>query len=739
MEGWKVNRSRVKNLPNTNWALNYTEGRVQEGVAASIGPSGAITKPVVDSMLKKRVLCDRVQRVGSGASSVTYRLRAKDAEMLMGALLDESAVHYMPSPQKKKMSAWVLLKVPLKRAGVRWRNYVEDMFREAGAQEQLSARDPSLVPSLYFAAIDPAHALGVLLMEYIDEGKTLAGSRITSSLYQKIDALYRRMWLLGFVHMDAKEDNVGVRSDGRLVVFDVASVAKLPDSIHAALKTRFRETPNDPAWKVWESVSRGALAENTKLVNAQLAKYVGKSTSWPDWKFLSRLYKKMNTTNGTNADAKRTSTTRVVEDPRPFSSRRGQTGEGGGEKRSSSSTGFTVRTMKPNTAARKAWVPRKHGKAWSGGLGGGGGGGLGGGLGGGSGRQALSTRVSSRRQGISVPGLRVQLPRFRGSSTSSSSSKQPQNANQVGASSRRTPQSQTIEEKGNVNEYRRYFDVVGADGNAKNVKKALGDLLKNIEKVEGGTPVTAAAASSASSSAAAAANKNKKNKKKKNEARAGAMARFLIASESNKEKMYQRLGLQAALLAAANPPPVKVNKRPSLLKVRNLRPLGTEKTIFGSSNETWSTYVKTATPETLKALEWKVGKPANVYDAFMEASQVQPNLKAKDFKNAFERMQFPAEKIRMLVNKYDRLVLVYTVDPKNKNRFLREQPFPGKEVDYFVPDSWKVTKRVPSKSRPVYLLVTYQSSPILETPVWKVVDHFQALVPRSSTPPPPPR
>jgi hypothetical protein len=673
MEGWKVNRSRVKNLPNTNWALNYTEGRVQEGVAASIGPSGAITKPVVDSMLKKRVLCDRVQRVGSGASSVTYRLRAKDAEMLMGALLDESAVHYMPSPQKKKMSAWVLLKVPLKRAGVRWRNYVEDMFREAGAQEQLSARDPSLVPSLYFAAIDPAHALGVLLMEYIDEGKTLAGSRITSSLYQKIDALYRRMWLLGFVHMDAKEDNVGVRSDGRLVVFDVASVAKLPDSIHAALKTRFRETPNDPAWKVWESVSRGALAENTKLVNAQLAKYVGKSTSWPDWKFLSRLYKKMNTTNGTNANAKRTSTTRVVEDPRPFSSRRGQTGEGGGEKRSSSSTGFTVRTMKPNTAARKAWVPRKHGKAWSGGLGGGGGGGgggLGGGLGGGSGRQALSTRVSSRRQGISVPGLRVQLPRFRGSSTSSSSSKQPQNANQVGASSRRTPQSQTIEEKGNVNEYRRYFDVVGADGNAKNVKKALGDLLKNIEKVEGGTPVTAAAASSASSSAAAAANKNN-------------------------------------------------NKLPNMLNQ------------IDPTNAAY-VYAARVTPMHLNANEWNAdGNPVSAYEAFMRARpafRTKPNGNGNGKKDIFRGAATMIDNINTfqgLADRYNTMIVVYAVDKNNadrltritdnyyiqRNGFLRGvlmAPLLPRRSGYhaFVPTQWIQKKKVPEKARPVYLLHT---------------------------------
>lgn len=668
MEGFKVSTSRVKNLPDKNWGLELLP-RTFFGSEQFLWKSSteALTRKNVQTMVEGR-FPDGVRRVGTGASSVTYRLTDVNSLWLQKALGVENRTR-----ESSPRAPWVLLKVPLKNEGIPWKTYAGDVMREASIQYYLGIdQQQTYIPKLYYAGFDPVHQNGVLVMEYIDGGTLLKDVTLTPQVYARVDSVFRRLWSLGFAHMDAKSDNVMVRKNGEIVLLDLASVVKLPERLRVSVEKELLRSPAPPAWKAWDLAAQ-STGENVKLLNAQLKKYVGKSSAWPDWKFLSSLYKKMMKSEDTKTASPSPIAPRSTE--RTSTPRENPT-------RPQSGGGFAVRTMKPNKEARKSWVARKHGKSWSTGLiptGGSGGGGGGGG--------ASRRLVSSVRSGGNGGGLRVQLPGFGiGPRAPLVQKKKKKTVNfDIGSSSVRTPATR--------NEL------------SKNVENNFGTALENVKKQFKNIVNM---------------NDGKKNVTKK-ELTAPHVAKLAVQARlrapTNNTQFRRNVLMFSALQASKG---LKGDKAPSLKqKTTGRAPLPYLRQAEGG--EELNVYLKKTIPDSLSPFEWFVSKRnERVYDAFVDAWRRKPIENARiepqsiDVKN----------QLQTLSNVYNRLIVLYRANGQGIS-YKKEYIVYPSNWSFYPTRFGTMEYKIPEKSPPVYLLATMDGVGAL-----RGYKYFHALFPK---------
>lgn len=137
-----------------------------------------------------------------------------------------------------------------------------DMFAEARARDRLA---PAAGPGVILPSTRPELTrANVLAMSFQPAAHKLTDRAVPQAVYERgcrllLAALYRMIFITGFVHCDLHPGNVGCDGEGSVILYDYGLVAELTDADRAALAGLFSAIANrDPVRAAREIISSAA-------------------------------------------------------------------------------------------------------------------------------------------------------------------------------------------------------------------------------------------------------------------------------------------------------------------------------------------------------------------------------------------------------------------------------------------------------------------------------------------------
>lgn len=192
-----------------------------------------------------------LNRVGTDSVYGTvYKINRKQAKDFM-TMVDRSKYRDAQTRYITTNDKYMALKIIHKRKGISWEEFSLIVQREANIQMMVHRKHPKITPPVLVAGMYHDHGTGYIMSPWVSNLKPLADN-YKGNMYPAVESMFRKVWSLGILHMDAHLNNIFITPKDTLMLLDWGAAAFVPAPLVEDLRQRVSQT-NTNLFDVWKS------------------------------------------------------------------------------------------------------------------------------------------------------------------------------------------------------------------------------------------------------------------------------------------------------------------------------------------------------------------------------------------------------------------------------------------------------------------------------------------------------